>query len=171
MKVLENGVMRTMTDEEVQEFERQNQLFMGLNSKNPLSEQEVTRLIIENQINNLTVDNNTALRMKAYYPEWKEGVYYSTGYKVRYKETLWEVVQEHTSQVTWEPANAVSLWKQINESSTGELTDPISYNGNMVLENGKYYIQNDAIYMCNRNTEIPVYNALSELEGLYVTRV
>ena len=171
MKVLENGVMRTLTDEEVQEFERQNQLFMGLNSKNPLSEQEITRLIIENQINNLTVDNNTALRMKAYYPEWKEGVSYSIGYKVQYNDSLWEVVQPHTSQVTWEPSNAVSLWKQINESSTGELTDPISYNGNMVLENGKYYIQNDVIYMCNRNTEIPVYNALSELEGLYVTRV
>ncbi len=170
MKVLENGIMRTLTDEEVAELERQNQLFIGLNSKNPLSEQEVTRLIIENQINNLIVDNNTALRMKPYYPEWKEGEAYSAGHKVQYNNSLWEVVQPHISQVTWEPANAASLWKQINETSTGELTDPITYNGNMALENGKYYIQKDAIYLCNRNTEIPVYNALSELEGLYVVK-
>ena len=38
----------------------------------------------------------------------------------------------------------------------------------MALENGKYYIQDGVTYLCNRDTGNPVYNALSELVGLYV---
>lgn len=48
------------------------------------------------------------------------------------------------------------------------LADPIPYSGNMNLTAGLYYIQDDVIYLCNRNTGQPVYNALSELVGLYV---
>ena len=38
----------------------------------------------------------------------------------------------------------------------------------MALEAGKYYIEDDVVYLCNRDTGQPVYNALSELVGLYV---
>ena len=61
---------------------------------------------------------------------------------------------------------------QHNEMSTEEYAgtqhDPIPYDGNMALESGKYYIQDDVVYLCNRDTGNPVYNALSELLGLYV---
>lgn len=50
----------------------------------------------------------------------------------------------------------------------GTLYDPIPYSGNMALENGKYYMQNDVIYLCIRDTGNPVYHALSALVGLYV---
>lgn len=48
------------------------------------------------------------------------------------------------------------------------LAEIIRYSGNMNLTAGLYYIQDDVIYLCNRNTGQPVYNALSELVGLYV---
>ena len=48
------------------------------------------------------------------------------------------------------------------------MDDPIPYSGNMVLETGKYYIQNAAVYRCIRDTVNPVYNALAELVGTYV---
>ena len=93
------------------------------------------------------------------------------GYKVRYGGKLWRVVQAHTSIVTWEPVNAPSLWTEVCETHSGTLEDPIPYNGNMALENSKHYSQNSTIYLCNRDTVNPVYNALSELVGLYVVEV
>jgi len=47
----------------------------------------------------------------------------------------------------------------------------IPYSGNMALETGKYYNQSGKTYLCNRDTGNPVYNALAELVGLYVTEV
>ena len=134
----------------------------------PLSQGEISKKLIEQQINTLTVDDNTALRMASYYPEWAVGTAYEVGYKVRYNGKLWRVVQAHTSQVGWEPETAVSLFEQINETHDGTKYDPIPYEGNMVLESEKYYTQNDVIYLCNRDTVNPVYHALADLVGQYV---
>ena len=49
--------------------------------------------------------------------------------------------------------------------------DPIPYASNMVLEQGKYYTQDGAVYRCIRDTVSPVYAALRELVGLYVEEV
>ena len=134
----------------------------------PMSQSDINKLFIEQQINTLSVDDNTALRMKSFYPEWAENIAYVAGYKVQYNGKLWRVRQAHTSIVTWEPENAPSLWETINETHDGTIEDAIPYDGNMALENGKYYTQNDVIYFCNRDTINPVYNTLSELVGLYV---
>lgn len=137
----------------------------------PLSQSEINNKLIAQQINTLAVDDNTALRMKSYYPEWESGVSYSVGYKVQHNGKLWRVVQAHTAQTGWEPENAVSLWEQINETHDGTIYDAIPYDGNMALESGKYYTQNDSIYLCNRDSGNPVYHPLAELVGLYVEEV
>ena len=138
----------------------------------PLTESEVLALLIPRQINTLTVDDNMALRMLDFYPEWAEGTAYSVGYKVRKGGKLWRCLQAHTSQAGWKPSTATaSLWTEICESHDGTLADPIPYDGNMALESGKYYIQDYTIYLCTRDTGNPVYNALSELVGIYVETV
>jgi hypothetical protein len=38
----------------------------------------------------------------------------------------------------------------------------------MVLEAGKYYIQDGQTFLCHRNSENPVYHPLTSLVGLYV---
>ena len=134
----------------------------------PLTESEVSRMLIAQQINTLTVDDNTALRMVAFYPEWADNAEYTIGYKAQRNGKLWRCRQAHTSQVGWEPENAASLWTEICESHAGTLDDPIPYSGNMALESGKYYMQDGKVYRCTRDTGNPVYNALSELVGLYV---
>ena len=134
----------------------------------PLTESEVSRMLIAQQINTLTVDDNTALRMTEFYPEWASGTDYTAGFKVRRGGKLWRCIQAHTSQAGWEPENAASLWTEICESHAGTLEDPIPYSGNMALESGKYYMQDYKVYRCIRDTGNPVYNALSELVGLYV---
>lgn len=137
----------------------------------PLSQGEISNMLIAQQINTLSVDDNTALRMRSYYPEWAADTAYSVGYKVQRGGKLWRVLQAHTSQIGWEPENAASLWEVINETYAGTIDDAIPYDGNMALTAGLYYTQNDVIYLCNRDTGNPVYHALSELVGLYVEAV
>ena len=137
----------------------------------PLTESEVSRMLIVQQINTLTVDDNTALRMTEFYPEWEADTEYTIGYKAQRNGKLWRVLQAHTSQAGWEPENAASLWTEICETHAGTLEDPIPYSGNMALESGKYYSQDGKVYRCTRDTGNPVYNALSELVGLYVEEV
>ena len=115
-----------------------------------------------------SLNGNTAWEMLSFYPEWAADTEYSTGYKVQRSGRLWRCLQTHTSQIGWEPENAASLWTEICESHAGTLEDPIPYNGNMALESGEYYSQDGKIYRCTRDTVNPVYNALSELVGLYV---
>ena len=136
--------------------------------RRPLSILEVQEMLVRKQINTLTVDDQTALRMLEFYPEWQPGQDYTIGYKTQRGGKLWRCLQAHTAQTGWEPENAASLWTEICESHDGTKYDPIPYNGNMALQNGKYYTQNNILYLCNRDTGQPVYNALAELVGLYV---
>ena len=157
-----------MTAEEIAAVQEAQAAFEAAERTRPLTESEVSRMLIAQQINTLTVDDNTALRMVAFYPEWAENAEYTIGYKAQRNGKLWRCRQAHTSQAGWEPENAASLWTEICESHAGTLDDPIPYSGNMALESGKYYMQDGKIYRCIRDTGNPVYNALSELVGLYV---
>lgn len=170
-KIIENGIIREMNAEELAEMQDVQAKHEAEEKHRPLTESEVYGMIVRQQINTLAVDDNTALRMRSYYPEWAPGNAYTVGYKVQRNGKLWRVVQAHTSQVGWEPEAAASLWEQINETHDGTKYDPIPYEGNMALENGKYYTQNDVIYLCNRDTVNPVYHALAELVGQYVEAV
>ena len=163
-----NGQYINMTAEEIAAMEAEAARFEAFERTRPLTESEVSRMLITQQINTLEVDDNTALRMVAFYPEWAENTEYTIGYKAQHNGKLWRCIQAHTSQAGWEPENAASLWTEICESHAGTLDDPIPYSGNMALESGKYYMQDGKVYRCTRDTGNPVYNALSELVGLYV---
>ena len=119
----------------------------------------------------VTLGDETALTGVELFPRWTIDRAYVVGDKVQRNGKLWRCIQAHTSQIGWEPENAPSLWTEICESHAGTLEDPIPYNGNMALESGKYYSQNSKIYRCTRDTVNPVYNALSDLVGLYVEKV
>ena len=170
-RVCENGVIRDATPEEIAETENARKVGIIMEQTRPLTEAEVSRLMITQTINTLALDDNTALRAMAFYPEWTPGTAYTVGYKVQRNGKLWRVVQAHTSQTGWEPENVASLWEQINETHAGTLDDPIPYDGNMTLTAGLYYHQDYVIYRCTRDTGNPVYHALSDLVGLYVEKV
>nr|UWI04664.1 MAG: hypothetical protein [Bacteriophage sp.] len=176
MKIYENGIYRDMTAEEVAAMQDAAAKAEAEEKRRPLSLGEVQEMMVRAQINALSVDDATALRMIAFYPEWESGKAYTAangcpvGYKVARAGKLWKLRQEHTSQDSWAPGmtGTESLWEEICEHHDGTKYDPIPYNGNMALENGKYYTQDDVLYLCNRNTGNPVYNTLSELIGIYV---
>ena len=167
-------VEREVTKAELEEAQKEvNRVEFEARTR-PFTADEVNRMLITQQINTLAVDDNTALRMVVFYPEWAENTTYTkengkpVGYKVQRGGKLWKLKQEHTSVRTWEPENAASLWEVINETHSGTEDDPIPCDGNMALEQGKHYMQNYVIYLCTRDTVNPVYNPLAELVGLYV---
>lgn len=166
-----NGELVGMTTEEIAAQETKRKTFEAAERTRPLTMEEVSRMIITKQINDLTVDDNTALRMREFYPAWAAGQDYTAGYKVQYGGKLWSCLQAHTAQIGWEPENTPALWTEVCETHAGTLEDLIPYDGNMALEAGKYYIQDYVIYLCNRDTGNPVYNPLAELVGIYVKTI
>ena len=170
-KVFENGVLREMTEQEIAEAQDMADKRAAEEKKRPLTEGEVLRILFATQENALAVDDQTALRMMDYYPEWAAGTAVGIGYKRRRGGYLWKALQAHTTQVGWEPENAASLWTRIDETHDGTKYDPIPYDGNMALESGLHYSQNGVVYICTRDTGIPVHHALAELVGLYVESV
>ena len=127
------------------------------------------RALIEKAVQSL--EDKDALECICLYEKWNgDGVQYTAGKRVQYNGELYKVKDGmgHTSQVDWSPDVAVSLFEKINETNSGTKVDPIPYSGNMVLENGKYYIEDGIIYLCNRDTGIAIYNRLADLVGIYV---
>lgn len=168
MKICINGIIRDMTAEEESQYNEMAARAAAGAKHRPLSESEVLSMLITAQINTLSVDDATAVRMTAFYPEWAKDTAYTIGYKVQYLGKLYKVVQAHTSQETWTPDITASLYTRIDEVHDGTKYDAIPYEGNMALVSGKYYIEDNVTYLCNRDTVNPVYNKLSELVGIYV---
>lgn len=163
---------RDMTSEEIAAMQEAAARAEAEEKHRPLSLGEVQEMMVRAQINTLSVDDQTALRMAAYYPAWAAGTAYAVGNRLVYNGDLYKVLQAHTSQETWLPgAGTESLYTRIDEQHDGTKYDPIPYSGNMALVAGKYYSQSGKTYLCNRDTENPVYNALAELVGIYVVEV
>jgi hypothetical protein len=175
MRIYENGTYRDLTPEEIAAMEKEARLAHIAENRRPITEAEVSRMLIAQQINTIDVDDNTALRMKQFYPTFESivGQAVKKGFKFTYADKLWATVQpEMTIQSHYAPGSGLeSLYTELCETHEGTIDDPIPYDGNMALESGLYYLQNGVIYLCNRDTVNPVYNALSELVGLYVEEV
>lgn len=169
MKIYENGIIRDMTAAETAAVQEAAAKAEAEEKRRKLSLVEVQEMMVRAQINTLAVDDATALRMVAYYPEWTAGTAYAAGDRLVYNGDLYKVLQAHTAQETWLPGTGTeSLYARIDEQHDGTKYDPIPYSGNMALTEGLYYTQGGVTYLCNRDTGNPVYNALSELVGLYV---
>jgi hypothetical protein len=140
----------------------------------PLSQSAVSQMIIKQQINNLAVDDNTALRMRSFYPTFDEivGQTVKEGYRFRHGDYLWATVKGMEIQSHYPPGDGMeSLYTKVSEQHDGTIDDPIPYDGNMRLEPGKYYSQNDVTCLCTRDTINPVYDKLVDLVKLYVEEV
>ena len=144
MVIIEYGVKRELTAEEIAAMETAQAEAEAYERTRPLTESEVSRLLIAQRINTLTVDDQTALRMVEFYPEWSACVAYTAEYKVQRSGKLWRCLQNHTSQEGWEPESTPSLWAKvlipdpdmIPEREQPDSTNPYSA-GDKVAHNGK----------------------------------
>ena len=133
---------------------------------------DVARLVVM-AINTMSLDDQQALEVKSLYPSWESfiGKQLEKDMKVLYDGKLFKVVQTHTAQSDWYPSiSTASLFTEIVEDHAGTLEDPIPYpaDGNMVIYNGKYYIENNIVYLCIRDSQQPLYTSLSSVVNNYV---
>ena len=173
MKKYVNGECIEMTADELSAMQVEAARAEAQERHRPLTESEVFRLIIRQQINTLDVDDQTAVRMTEFYPEWSDLIGKTvdkSGYKFQHNGKLYKTIPAtHTFQSDWVPGvGTESIYTRIDEEHAGTLADPIPYDGNMSLTASLYYIQNGVTYLCNRDTINPVYNALVDLVGVYV---
>jgi hypothetical protein len=132
------------------------------------------------EINNYNLSPAEALQVQSWYPKlfetegYEEGKPIFTGTRVQYQGKLWEVRQDHNIASHFAPSLATaSLWMEVVEETAdlGTIDNPIPYEGNMELDEGRYYSQDGVVYLCTRSTGVPVYNALKDLVGIYVSVV
>ena len=123
-------------------------------------------------INKMDLADEQSLQFKDLYPEWATFINQKleAGFKVLYEDKLYKVKQTIEKVLENQPPSidTAALYEEINETNAGTLEDPIPYNNNMELFEGKYYSQNGVTYKCTRNTEQAVYHDLSALVGTYV---
>ena len=114
--------------------------------RRPLSFYEVQEMLVRQQINTLTVDDQTALRMVEYYPA-PDAASYAKGDRIQYNGKLYKCLQAHTAQSDWNPVDAPSLWAEVlagqDGTEIGEWVQPDSTNpymrGDKVNYKGKLY--------------------------------
>lgn len=147
MKKIINGEYIELTQEEIAAMQAETAKAEAYERTRPLTESEVSRLLIAQQINTLSVDDNTALRMLEFYPAWAADTAYPAGHKVQRGGKLWRCLQAHTSQDGWEPENAPSLWAKVlipDPDVIPEWEQPDSTNpymtGDKVAHNGKTWV-------------------------------
>ncbi len=133
------------------------------------------------EMNELALNAADALEVVDWFPAWgvdegfREGDTIKKKTKFQFEGKLYACLQDHVIMPHYYPSiNTASLYVEVTpeytdaEEEMGTLENPIPYEGNMVLEKGKYYAQDGVTYLCNRDTINPVYHALRDLVGLYV---
>lgn len=141
-------------------------------SRKPLTLEEVTALFIKKQVNTVDIPDQTSLRMKDYYPKFEDIINQTVkmGFKFVYNDELYKTIQaDLLIQSHYTPGvGTESLYSRIDLEHTGAVYDPIPYNGNIELFEGKYYTQDDVLYLCIRDSGTALYHNLKDLIDLYV---
>lgn len=121
---------------------------------------DVARLL-SMRINTLDLDDSESLEVQSLYPLFEEllgkGGVLKEGTRFQYGGKLYKVLQEHAPQSGWVPGTeGTKAIYGLVSGSTGEhagtLEDPIPYERNMVLHEGKYYTQHGETYLCTRDS-------------------
>ena len=92
----------------------------------------------------VSLNDEDALEAKELYPQWSgKGVPYKVDERVRYEGVLYKVLLAHTSQDSWTPIAAPSLfakvlipdediipeWEQPDSTNPYQIGDRVTYNG------------------------------------------
>ena len=98
-ETIDNGLFSALTDIQAKE-----------NSLNKIGK------IVANDV----TDDAVALTIQEFYDIWEVGVTYEVGRYLQYKGVLYKVLQPHTSQETWTPDVASSVYAKVLIDPTGE---------------------------------------------------
>lgn len=109
-----------------------------------------------------TLSDTDALQVKNLYNDWNKdpiGYQYSMDNpddkRRTFNDRLWNLQKDHKKQEDWYPGADPTLWMEVVEGHEGTLEDPIPVPDSVTTsgfeyEYGKYYIENDIIYLAKR---------------------
>lgn len=126
---------------------------------------------VTRKINYIGLTDNEALSVKELYPRWEEKVDMTIeeGYITLYNDSLWRARQTHTALAIYPPSmDTAALYEVIVRDHEGTADDPIPYTPPMEIFKDKYYVQNDVIYRCTRDSQTALTYNLADLVGMYV---
>ena len=148
--------------------------------KTPEVQAEVQQAaVLVAQIQAQALTDVQAITVKAIYPAYDpNGVQYPVDFKVVDNDVLYKCLQAHTSQESWAPGVAPSLWTAVQTGEhAGTQEDPIPVpetvtTAGMEYEYGKYYLEDETVYLMDRQgmdagDKITLYFAPSALIGQY----
>ena len=106
----------------------------------------------------VTIPDEEVESVKVLFPQWKVGTHYKMNTRIRFKENIYKILQEHTSQEDWMPDIAVSLYAPLLiDEETNEILEwvqPDSTNPYMI---GDRIIFEEKVYesLIDNNTWSP----------------
>lgn len=133
-----------------------------------MTEQEQHMNIVKDAVQSF--NDETALSVKSLYPEWKDliGKTVKLGTKFNYWGFLYKTAQDNLLiQEQYKPGvdGTESLYTYIDETHEGTHDDSIPYYGNQILEKGKFYTQDDVLYICANGSGTAVFDRLEDLHA------
>lgn len=131
-----------------------------------INKTDLIELLVEARVN---LPDEKALKFKAMYPDWKAGIEVKEFQRYQYGDKLYKVKEGkgHTTEATWTPDIATSLFEVIDVQHEGTLADPIPYDPNMTVYKDKYYSYNEVVYLCIRDSGQPLHSEPAPLVGNY----
>lgn len=109
-------------------------------------------IIIRNVLN--TIDDTDAYEVRYLYDPWERDTDYEVGDRRLNGDILYKCKQNHTSQAIYPPNLIPAIWDVISKEHKGTIDDPIPIPepfSSMEYVKGKYYIEDDVIYLMNRD--------------------
>lgn len=158
----------------------------------PVADSDITDVQVDEQtqwmelfkrsvnLDELVADDQEAVTYRRLYREtrqWKSfvGKELKAGARVYYAGDLYKVRQTVNPVLAIYPPSVATaaLYERIDEVHAGTADDPIAYphDCNMEIEEGKYYKEAGILYLCTRDSGIPIYCPLRDVVDNYVTVV
>jgi hypothetical protein len=139
-------------------------------TKNDLA-MELMTVRITKEINTYNLTKYEAIRYKWLHPTFSEivGQTVKKGFRFVYENELYSVNQDNlTIQAHCLPGTGTeSLYEIVDEEHSGTKDDPIPWRKNMQCYKDKYYIQNEIVYKCTRDSGNALQNDIIDLIGHY----
>ncbi len=106
--------------------------------------EKLNAILKQATINSATNTDEQALEVQSLYPEWEslaDGATLKVGERVNHEGFLYNVLQEHQKQGTWNPVDAPSLFAMVlipDSNVIPEWVQPDSTNGYMIGDKVTY---------------------------------
>lgn len=146
MKIWGNGIILDMTAEEITAMQAEAKKAEIQEKSRPLTAEEVTRLIIRQQVNSLSIDDATASRMVDYFPELTgDGSLVRASTRINWHGTLKQAAVDLWDTADNSPDSAPELWADI-QYRDGYRIIPETITVTTAFAEGEYGWWGDVLY-------------------------